>query len=176
MTIIKRFIKEEPANGVPPNFNSTKKKSNATTSLQPYWLAKTIILSASAIIAIMVLSSCSRKAMFQISPIVPAARGYVKTKRDKNKNYTIQVYLENLAEPNRLTPPKQVYVVWIESANNVSMNVGQVKTGTSIFSSTLKGSFETVSAFKPLKVFITAEEDASVQYPGRMMVMTTNNF
>jgi len=176
MTIIKRFIKKEPENGVLPNLNSTKTKPNATTYLQPSWLAKTIILSASVIIAITVLSSCSRKAMFQISPIVPAARGYVKTKRDRNKNYTIQVYLENLAEPNRLTPPKQVYIVWIESANNGRMNVGRVKTATSLFSSTLKGSFETVSASKPLKVFITAEDDATVPFPSNMIVMTTNNF
>ena len=114
--------------------------------------------------------------MFQVSPVVPAARGYAKVKKDHNKNYNIYVGLEDLAEPNRLTPARQCYVVWIVANDNSTKNVGQVKTSTSLFSHTLKGTFETVSASKPVKVFITAEDDATVQYPGIMMVMTTTNF
>jgi hypothetical protein len=40
----------------------------------------------------------------------------------------------------------------------------------------LKASFETVSSTKPTKIFLTAEDDASIQYPGSQVVISTNNF
>ena len=139
-------------------------------------LVSTFFLGTLSIIAFVLLSSCVRKAVFQVSTVVPAARGYVKVKRDNNRNYNIYVSLEDLAEPGRLTPAKQTYVVWLLANDNSTKNVGQVKTSTSLLSNTLKGSFETVSASKPVKVFVTAEDDATVQFPGQVMVLTTNGF
>jgi hypothetical protein len=40
----------------------------------------------------------------------------------------------------------------------------------------LKGSFKTVSSDKPVKIFITAEDDAAVQYPGTQVVLSTDKF
>ena len=153
--------------------NNVAQKSEKDKSVK---LMSAIMLGSIAIIALVTLSSCARKAVFQVSPIVPAARGYVKTKKDSNKNYSIYVSLEDLAEPSRLTPPKQSYVVWLITNGNIVKNIEQVKTSTSLFSHTLKGSFETVSATKPVKIFITAEDNGTVQTPGSMMVLTTNGF
>ena len=40
----------------------------------------------------------------------------------------------------------------------------------------LNASFETVSAFKPNKIFITAEDDASIQYPNTQIILSTDRF
>jgi len=114
--------------------------------------------------------------MFQTSTIVPAARGYVKVSKDNNKNYVIKVELTNLAEVKRLTPPKSTYVVWLVTEEDITRNIGQIKSSSSMLSSKLKASFETVSSNKPTKIFITAEDDGNVQFYGSQIVLTTNKF
>lgn len=121
-------------------------------------------------------SSCAKRSAFQTSTVVPAARGDVKVKKDNNHNFIIHVTLLDLAEPNRLTPAKSVYVVWAVTEDNITKNLGQIKTSTSLFSSALKGEFKTVSAFKPSKVFVTAEDESAVQFPSTFEVLSTNNF
>jgi hypothetical protein len=100
----------------------------------------------------------------------------VKVKKDNNNNYSIQISLNNLAEPKRLQPSKNTYVVWMETNNNVTKNIGQINSSTGFLSSKLKASFETVSSTKPTKIFLTAEDDAGIQYPGREIILTTKNF
>jgi hypothetical protein len=108
--------------------------------------------------------------------VVPAARGDVKVKKDNNNNYRIQISLDDLAEPKRLEPSKSTYVVWMETANNVTKNIGQINSSTGFLSSKLKASFETVSSSKPTKIFLTAEDDASIQSPGTQVIITTSDF
>ena len=122
------------------------------------------------------VSSCARKISFQPSSVVPAAQGSVKVTKDKNENYKIKISLVNLAEPTRLQPSKSTYVVWMETADNRTKNIGQINSSAGSLSSKLKADFETVSAFKPVKIFITAEDDASIRYPGMQVVLSTNNF
>ncbi|WP_225975433.1 hypothetical protein [Panacibacter ginsenosidivorans] len=132
----------------------------------------TILLGLSFI----VLNSCSRKVSFNNSSVVPAAEGSVKVKKDKNSNYAISINIERLADASRLQPAREYYVVWIETENNGIKNIGQLKSSSSLFSNALKGSLETVTSFKPKKVFITAENNTNIQYPGEQVVLSTNNF
>ncbi len=136
---------------------------------------KTKNIFAVSLIAVMVLccSACAKKISFQSSSVVPAARGTVKITRDNNKNYVIKVQLLNLAESNRLQPPKSTYVVWMESDATNIKNIGQIKSDVNFLAKKLKASFETVSAVKPTRIFITAEDDPSVQYPGSQIVIST---
>lgn len=121
-------------------------------------------------------TSCSKKVTFLNSSVVPAAQGYVKVNKDDNKNYVIKIEIKNLAEVNRLQPPKNNYVIWMITDENSTKNIGQIKSGSSMMSSKLKASFETVTPFKPTKIFITAEDNADVQYPGAPTVLSTNSF
>jgi hypothetical protein len=43
-------------------------------------------------------------------------------------------------------------------------------------SKSLKASFQTVSSTKPNKIFITAEDDAAIQYPSAQIILSTDNF
>jgi hypothetical protein len=129
--------------------------------------------SSGIFIAMMIcsLASCSTKAMFLTSSVVPAARGSVKVKTDKNKNYVIQMQISNLAEVERLQPAKKTYVVWMQTDGNITKNIGRVNSTRK-----LKVSFKTVTSYKPIKIFITAEDNESAEYPDEKIVLTTENF
>jgi hypothetical protein len=127
-------------------------------------------------LSILMKNLFAKKVGFLSSSIVAAARGYVKVKRDINENYLIQVKISNLAEVNRLQPSKQVYVVWMITDHEITVNIGQINSSTTFLSTKLKASFKKVSASKPIKIFITAEEDAITQTPNEQVILTTDRF
>ncbi len=135
-----------------------------------------LLFSFSAMLVMFSCTSCSTKAAFLTSSVVPAARGDVKVTRDNNKNYVIQMDIVNLAEPERLQPPKKLYVVWMVTDQKLTKNIGQIESSSGAFSNKLKADFKTSSAFKPVKIFITAEDDANVQYSSSTIVLATSNF
>ncbi len=122
------------------------------------------------------IASCARKVNFQTSSVVPAARGYVQVKKDNNNNNVIDLHLSGLAEVERLQPSKKTYVVWMLTDQDITKNIGQINSSTGILSKQLKASFKTVSTFIPIKIFITAEDDANIQYPGNQLVLSTDRF
>ncbi len=134
-----------------------------------------VILPVIALLFILTISSCSQKINFQTSNVVPAAKGKVKIKKDKNNNYSITINIDNLAEAKRLEPPKKTYVVWIETSSGTK-NIGQMTSKSGFLSSGLNASLNAVSSFKPTKVFITAENDGDIRYPGSQMVLSTGTF
>ena len=128
------------------------------------------------ILPLFVLTACgTRKASFNPSSVEPAARGQVKVKKDKNKNYGINVSVRNLAGPDRLPLAKNAYVVWMEGENGVQ-NIGQLRPSEGLFSKTIKASLQTSSPYKPNRIFITAEDASTVQYPGNYIVLATKSF
>jgi len=122
------------------------------------------------------VDSQAKKYSFLTSSVVPAARGYAKVTRDKNRNYRIKVNVWNLAEIQRLEPLKQTYVVWMISDRDITENLGRLNSSTKLLSKQLKASVETVSSFKPTQIFITAEDDPNVKFPGVPTILTTNSF
>ena len=122
------------------------------------------------------LTACAKKIPFLFSSTVPAARGYVKINQDKNNNFDIQLRLSGLAEVQRLQPAKQGYVVWMVSQENITKNIGRLISSSSLLSKALKATFESVSSLKPIKIFITAEEDINIQYPAGLNILTTGQF
>ncbi|QJD98335.1 hypothetical protein HH214_07580 [Mucilaginibacter robiniae] len=110
------------------------------------------------------------------SGVVPAAEGYIKISKDENQNYAIDVNVKRLAEPSRLKPPKELYLVWMESKSNGVKNLGRLNSSSGFFSSDLKGLLHAVTPFKPERVFVTAEDQANIPYPGAQVVLTTKEF
>ena len=145
-----------------------------TTTLKP--AGRQPFVAAIALCFIINLTACSPKIPFETSTVMPTADGTVKVKRDGNNNYSIDINIKHLANPNRLVPSKSTYVVWAETKENGTKNIGRLNTSSSLLSSTLKSSLRTVSPVKPTMIFITAENDATIEYPGSQVVMTTRNF
>lgn len=127
-------------------------------------------------VAIFFNGACAKKVAFQPSVVVPAARGDVKVSRDKNNNYVIKIDLVNLAEVNRLQTAKDVYLVWLTTDQDSIKNIGQLVSKSGFMSHKLNASFETVSPFKPKRIFITAETNPNAQVPGDQIVLSTTQF
>jgi hypothetical protein len=126
--------------------------------------------------ALFTLLSCATTVNFATSTVLPAAEGKVKVKRDNNKNYAVSIEVENLAEPNRLPQPHNAYVVWAETESNGTQILGQLKPSSGLFSSKLKASLETVTPYKPRRIFVTAEHTPTVQTPNYYVVLNTRSF
>lgn len=131
------------------------------------------VMLLSALVLLGTISSCATNLSFLSSPIVPAAIGNVKISKDSNSNYAIRVKVTNLADPSRLQPKRELYVVWSVTKNNGTKNIGQLKSSTGFFSSLLVGELSTVSPFKPKQIIITAEDSATIQSPKGFVVLTT---
>ena len=144
-------------------------KTNKIRNRTTYFFSAGILL----LVAFM-LPSCARKMSFQTSNVVPAAEGSVKVKKNKNKNYDINLSVIRLAEPSRLDPPKKAYIVWMNTAQNGPKEVGQLKTSSSLLSKTMKSSLKTSVPFQPTGFFITAEDDAAIHSPSGQVILSTN--
>lgn len=132
-----------------------------------------IIYYAVFVLLLVCFSACARKMTFARSVVVPAAEGRVKIKKDKNDNYAIDVSVRNLAEARNLRPPKQTYVVWMQTRDDGTKNIGQLNSSSGFLSKKLKGSLSTVSSHRPTSFFITAEDVGDVQHPGPQTVLVT---
>lgn len=133
---------------------------------------KTQILTLSLFILIAFwFTSCSNKTLFLQSSVLPAATGYVEVSRDKSENYIIKINIKNFAGAERLEPSNLTYVVWMVTAREAAVNIGRIST-----SNNLNATFQTISSFRPVKVFITAEEQENARYPGSMVILTTDRF
>jgi hypothetical protein len=138
--------------------------------------SNTLVGILMASIVIFGFTSCARKAVFVNSSVVPAAKGYIKVKRDNNNNYVIHLNISNLAEVSNLKTSKQTYVVWMLTNQEKTENIGQLTSSSGFLSKKLSASFKTISSAKPVKIFITAENDGTAQNPDGQFVLTTNIF
>ncbi|WP_041259368.1 hypothetical protein [Fibrella aestuarina] len=119
-------------------------------------------------------SSCTPNMKFNTSTIVPSATGEIKVRKDRNQNYAIDIRIFNLAEPEKLSPAKSAYVVWMESDGNSSpKKLGRINTGTGLFSKALKAELHTTVTTKPTRIFVSAEDSPDVDYPQGAVVLST---
>jgi hypothetical protein len=123
------------------------------------------------LLLILPLSLQAKKIPFAQSTVVPAAEGYVKINTDRNNNNIIKIRIKYLAEIERLDPTMKTYVVWMVTNRETTINIGRINSSNS-----LNVNFEAVSSFKPVRIFITAEENESTQVPAEKIVLTTDNF
>lgn len=134
------------------------------------------LLGATAVVLLLSVTSCAKKIALQTSTVVPAARGQVTVNKDDNKNYVVKIKINGLAEVKRLEPSRNAYVVWMETDDTQVKNIGRIKSDSNFMSSNLKATFETVTAVKPEKIFITAEDNPDTQSPSSQLVLETNKF
>jgi len=130
-----------------------------------------IFLGFLTVMLMLPFSLQAKKIPFVQSTVVPAAEGYVKINTDRNKNNIINIRIKNLVEIERLDPDMKTYVVWMVTEKETTVNIGRINSSNS-----LNVSFETISSFRPIKIFITAEVDESTKVPDEKIILSTNNF
>jgi len=137
---------------------------------------KSILLGILVAGMILPFNSYAKKIKFMPSSVVPAATGYVKVKTDNNNNHVIKIEIRDLADVERLNTSKVSYVVWMETDQGKTENLGQLNSSSGFMSKQMKASLETVSSYHPSKIYITAEEFVDAQYPGDRVILTTDRF
>lgn len=122
---------------------------------------KDISTTALLLFSLYIFQSCAKKNAFSTSQVVPAAEGSEKVKKDDYNIYNIDLRVMHLTDLKRLTPSKEMYIVWMETEQNGIKNIGQLNTASGLLTTTLKSSLKTVSTFKPTSFFITAQGNAT---------------
>jgi hypothetical protein len=134
-------------------------------------IVKNVIIGCLASMMILTFASCSQKLTFLTSSLVPAAHGSIKVVKESNKNYNITLNVTNLAEVDRLDPPRLFYMVWMVDNKGTTKKIGLINSDDR-----LDSSIETISLFKPVSFLITAEIDETIHDPGTQVVLSTDKF
>lgn len=106
------------------------------------------------------ITSCATTVKFPVSSTVPGADITVSKQQDKNNNYVIVLTAKNMADASRLNPPKNNYIVWIESDDGTIKNIGQLSNKNA-----KKAILKTATPFDVKEIFITAEDQGNLTYP-----------
>ncbi|MBN2610211.1 MAG: hypothetical protein JXB00_01505 [Bacteroidales bacterium] len=112
------------------------------------------------ILSVFFLASCAASAKFPVSQVTPAAVITASVQKDKNNNNAITVKAKYLASPDRLTPARNTYVVWINTTDSGLKNVGQLQ-----IKNAQSAVFKTITSFEIAEIIITAEDEGNVEYP-----------
>lgn len=120
-------------------------------------------------LAVVSLQACTPKMNFATSTTVPAANGTIRVKKDKNSNYIVNVEVANLAPSKNLDPPKGIYLVWMESNDRTVRKLGQITPS----GKSLEAKLTATAVADPDIVFISAEDNAEIEYPAGPTILTT---
>ena len=111
----------------------------------------------------------AKKFPMTAATIVPGAGGDVEVGKDKNGNTKLKMTVHHLARPDSLTPPKTIYIVWLQDRNGTAESQGQLKVDKN-----LTAGFETVTPSRNFDLFVTAEQDATGKAPSGAEVLRTS--
>jgi hypothetical protein len=128
---------------------------------------RTLRLTLVPLIGVAVLVGCAGPQKLTGSAVSPAAAGTVKAKLDDNGNTSVEVRVEHLAPPERVSPGATAYVVWIIAEGAPAVNVGELKVNTD-----LEGSLNTVTPQHAFTLKITAESSATASSPAGPVVLS----
>jgi predicted small lipoprotein YifL len=119
-------------------------------------------LYAAALLAVLMSCAACGKKVVKLNPdaSVPAATATAHLTTDSNANTIIDLKVQHLAKPENLTPPKAVYLVWIQPRGRSPIKQGQLQLNDN-----LEGEFKSPTTYKSFDIFVTAEDSASATEP-----------
>ncbi|WP_162342235.1 hypothetical protein [Cyclobacterium salsum] len=121
-------------------------------------------------------SACSTKITFPVSRVAPAAEPEAKVSKTKEGTYELSLNVSNLALPERLSPPKKFYMVWIDTPDQGIKKLGEIANNSGIFRNRGKAAFEASTLYRPSMILVTAENNLEVTYPGSHVVLKSRPF
>lgn len=98
--------------------------------------------------------------------ITPAAEGKVITNSDPNGNTEVEVQVKHLASPQKLTPPRQAYLVWVQARGKSPELLGVLRVNDK-----LEGSLKATTPYKVFDILVTGEDTLSPQTPSDMVLL-----
>lgn len=110
-----------------------------------------------------------KSAKMMAGTVTPGAQGTVRFRTGSNDNTELDIKTSALAPPSSLTPPKNIYVVWLQPPGEDAKDLGALKVG-----SDEQGELKTVTPNKRFKVFITAEQNGNLKEPEGPIVLSAD--
>jgi hypothetical protein len=98
--------------------------------------------------------------------LTPAAEGKVTTSADPNGNTQVKVEVKHLATPQKLTPPRQSYLVWVQARGKSPELLGVLRVNDK-----LEGSLKATTPYKVFDIFVTAEDTLHPEGPSEAVVL-----
>jgi hypothetical protein len=99
----------------------------------------------------------------------------VKVKADQHEQYRITIYLTHLMKNPHIQSEKQSYVVWMVSESGIIQNIGALQE--SFFSPhAFKSTFRPGVFEKPVRIYITVEDDPGILTSDTAIVFSTSRF
>lgn len=115
-------------------------------------------------------AGCAGPEKLSASPAMPAAEATLSCDKAANDNTGIDLKVKHLANPDRLTPPAAVYVVWTKADKDATpQNIGALAVD-----SDLNGRLKTVTAMRRFELFVTAEASGQVSAPAGAPLLWAN--
>jgi hypothetical protein len=122
----------------------------------------------SALLGLLVSAGCATPLAFGPSPVLPAIDPQARVRSDDNRNSLIEIEIEHMAPPSRLSPPRSVYVVWVEGEEGRILPLGQLRVGDD-----REGSFRGVTALDRFRILISAEHDPQATHPSQPYMLVS---
>lgn len=121
-------------------------------------------------LSVLIGSGCGpQTARLETSPSVPAAVGEARLTTDENANTRVELQVKHLAPVENLTPPKNFYVVWAESPEGKTMNLGRLMVRPD-----RTGRFVGITPLQVFRLLVTAEQDPLPAAPSSQVVLRTD--
>lgn len=103
--------------------------------------------------------------VMKASDSLPAARGNASVMTTDDGNTQVDVKVEHLAEPAKITPDATVFVLWVQNrllgeGNAQPQNLGALRVGDD-----LTGKITAVTPLRDFDLYITAEPSSQVVAP-----------
>jgi hypothetical protein len=112
-----------------------------------------------------------RKIQLTAASEIPAAQSFAKVSSTDNGNTKIDLSVQHLATPERVSPGSTVYIVWVRgnSSDARPQNLGALRVG-----SDLTGMLSAMTPLRSFELFVTPEPSQAVTEPsGRRLLYTS---
>jgi hypothetical protein len=127
-------------------------------------------LGLGLLLASVIGCSTVQKAQLQTSEKILAAQGELKTQRTDNDNTKIDLSVKHLAQPTKISPDANTFVVWVRpEAGAPAQNIGALNVDKN-----LTGKLQSVTPLKDFDLFVTAENSPVAESPsGESLLWST---
>ena len=119
-----------------------------------------------AITFLLATAAWSREDKLTNTGLDPSAQGTVATSTDRNGNVEVEVKVKHLAPAQRLVPPHQAYLVWVQPRGAQAELLGALRVNDG-----QEGSLKATTTHKDFEVLVTAEDSINPQVPSTNAVL-----
>lgn len=115
--------------------------------------------------SILTLSACASTTLLKGTSMVPAAEAETSVEADGNDNAVVKMSIKHLADPERLSRSRELYLLWAEVGGERTYPLGKL-----VVNDEGTGELTAVVPFEEFRLILTAEDGLSANAPSSDVV------